>query len=89
MKHHYSREQIEALVNAAGGTDKAREILAVLGEVSGAWYLQSCDETNFAHHLLTQRTPRPEIVKRMVSRFGIAERSAWRRVSAALKQPLS
>ena len=89
MKHHYSREQITALANLAGGTEKAREILAVLGVVSGAWYLQSCDEVSYAHHLLTQRTPRPEIVRRMVSRFGIAERSAWRRVSAALKIPLS
>ncbi len=89
MSRHYTRQQIEALVQITGGTDKARDVLAALGAQAGTWYLQTCDEIAHARHLLSQHTPRRDIVTRLMQRFGLAERSAWRRVSEALQKPLS
>jgi hypothetical protein len=89
MKPRYSAEQVAALVQVAGGADQARAVLEVLGETAALWSLDVAAQHHFARHHLALRTPRAEIVRRMVQRFGLHERTAWRRVHDALQSPLS
>lgn len=89
MSSHYKREQIDALVSIAGGTDKARAILEALGAKSGLSYLQKSDEIHYARSLLQQGIPRVVIIPRLMQRFALVERTAWRRASSALEEPLT
>jgi len=84
-----SADRISALIHVCGDTDKAREILDTLGIQSGARYLQECDEINYAHTLLKQRTPRPDVVTRLCQRYQFNARTAYRRIDSALDTPLT
>jgi hypothetical protein len=88
MRRHYSREQVDSLIQVTGSATMAREVLDCLGAVSGVWYLRESEQVQFAHRLLSDKVPRVDVRDRLVSRFGISKSRAYARITEALKQRL-
>ncbi len=78
---------IDALLSA--GTERqARRILAALGTRSALAHLERRIAYRKARELLASRTPRPDIVRHLVARYGLSRRSAYRLIGEALREPL-
>ena len=83
-RRHTYPEQIDALVSVTGDIAQAKKVLQVLGIESALAHLERTARHEFARHLLAQRTPRADVVRRIQTRYAVTARTAQRDIGEAL-----